>query len=123
MPLPNVDDVPELVFPSDGEHELEIIGGNEFTSKNNRECLRLNMRVVDEPDADDAQAMVFYPAEADSEKDYRRFAAECRKFQQAFGLKGGETMDDLKGARGRGFIKVKENRQTGNEEAQVTTFV
>lgn len=123
MALPSVDDVPELVFPSDGEHELEILSATEFTSKKGRICLRVNCRVTDEDDADDVSGMVFYPDDADDEKDRRRFAAEVRKFQACFGLSGGEGPEDMQGARGRGFTKVQKNRQTGEDECQVKTWV
>lgn len=123
MPLPSVDEVPELVFPSDGEHELEILSASEFTSQKGRTCLRINCRVADEDDADDVSGMVFYPSDEDDEKDRRRFAADVRKFQSAFGLEGGEEPEDMKGARGRGFTKVKKSRRTGEDECQVTTWL
>lgn len=123
MALPSVDDVPELVFPTDGEHELEILNASEFTSQKGRGCLRINCRVADEEDSEDVSGMVFYPSDDDSEKDRRRSAANVRKFQACFGLVGGEEPEDMKGARGRGFTKVKNNRQTGDAECQVTTWV
>lgn len=123
MALPNVDDVEPLVMPSNGEHDLEILNGNEFVSQKGRTCLRLNIRVMDEEDADDVQAMVFYPSDNDDPKDYRRYASELKKFLEAFSLSGGEETEDMQGAVGRGIIKQQKNRQTGEDEARVTSWV